>query len=138
MSCEKKVKYASEKDALFDIKRIQKTSNRSVVPTRAYKCYSCGSYHLTSRIDYKDLDIIKLQKEIKRLKGELKLLESKNAEEINSELKKIRRESIILEMKKENSTLRKKNKQLREDNSNLINSNQMLRNQISKYEQEKD
>jgi hypothetical protein len=135
MSCEKKVKYATEKDALFDVERIKKKSTRKTVPIRAYECYICGSFHLTSRMDYKDIDIFKLNKEIERLKGELKLLESKDSEEIKEEQKGIRKEQVIVEMKKENSTLRKKNKQLRTDKSNLIHSNQMLRNKLKKYEQ---
>ena len=71
MKC-KKVKYSSEKDALFALDKIRLDSNRKVIPIRAYHCH-CGLWHLTSRLDIKDI-----QKENEKLRTELSELKNKN------------------------------------------------------------
>ena len=70
----KKVKYASEEYALFDVSRIKKKSNRDIVPFRVYLCH-CGSWHLTSKLDKREAEInelkiknIELQKELESYK----------------------------------------------------------------------
>lgn len=47
-----KVKFATEKDAVFYIDKLKKTSVREKKPLRAYLCPFCISWHLTSREDY--------------------------------------------------------------------------------------
>lgn len=64
-----KVKFACENAALFAMKKIKETSKKKVVPVRPYKCY-CGLWHLTSRLDIKDI-----QKENKLLKAKIEQLE---------------------------------------------------------------
>lgn len=67
----KKVKFACENAALFAMKKIKETSKKKVLPVRPYSCY-CGAWHLTSRLDIKDI-----QAENKLLKDKIKELEEK-------------------------------------------------------------
>jgi hypothetical protein len=41
--------YATLLEALEVLKNVQQTSNREVKPTRAYACYYCRRWHLTSQ-----------------------------------------------------------------------------------------
>ena len=45
--CEKK-QFQSEKQAKTAIRTIKKNSKRSHIPTRAYFCKDCKTWHLTS------------------------------------------------------------------------------------------
>lgn len=125
----KKVKYATEEYALFDIERIGKKSNRSKVPTRAYFCH-CGSWHLTSRIDEKQILISKLRLENHELKLKIKELNKINQEGLSelerTERLELRRDKMILELRTGLKTTQKHNKSLQKTNAELIHKNLML------------
>jgi hypothetical protein len=113
----KKVKYSSEKYALYDVERIKKKSDRDKIPFRVYLCH-CGSWHLTSKFDKRQAEInelkiknIELQKEL----NELKI----NANKEDRVL--IKTDERIIELTKKNNTLTKQNKDLRSTNSDLVN-----------------
>lgn len=136
----KKVKYATEEYALFDIERIGKKSNRSKVPTRAYFC-RCGSWHLTSIIDSKQILISKLRLENHELKLKIKELNKINQEGL-SELEKterleLRRDKMILELRTGLKTTQKHNKSLQKTNAELIHRNLMLEKKNELLESEK-
>ncbi len=85
----KKVSFADEKQALFYIEKLNKTSNRKSVPQRTYLCHKCSNWHLTSQVQIKTYsvllaeceslkqDIIEKNKEIKALKESLEYERSK-------------------------------------------------------------
>ena len=116
MEC-KKAKYANEEFANEDILRIKKYSTRNSVPQRAYLCPLCNFWHLTSKRDTKDEEIVRLNKQISELQEEIILLKSPNRELKLSLLK----DKSLKGLREINSTLRKKNKQLMSDNLMLIN-----------------
>ncbi len=72
-----KTKFANEKAALDYVRRLKNTSTRSIIPTRAYLCPYCETWHLTSHGSYsekeKRLQIIidKRNAEIEDLKKKL-------------------------------------------------------------------
>lgn len=67
----KKASFVSEKEALFSLEKIKKVSTRQVIPTRVYLCF-CGKWHLTSRLDIKEIE-----KENQELKKKNDILEKK-------------------------------------------------------------
>ena len=123
----KKVKYASEEYALYDISRIKSKSNRGVVPFRVYLCH-CGSWHLTSKFDKREAEInelkiknIELQKQL----DELKIDFEKRLDEIikNQNIEDrilIKTDERIVELQKGLSSSNKKTKDLRKINIELI------------------
>ena len=121
----KKVKFASEKDALFSIKKIQKISDRKIVPSRAYLC-KCGAWHLTSKVDVfvEAKKVEKLQEEIDTLKAKIKELEQAlktvEKEKNSKEGIEARKSHIVSELKKQLSSQKNMNKKLRQDNVELI------------------
>jgi uncharacterized protein (DUF3820 family) len=44
-----KIIFPSEKDAKYEINRIQKLKEKGKTPSRTYYCESCGGWHLTSK-----------------------------------------------------------------------------------------
>jgi hypothetical protein len=123
----KKVKYASEEYALFDVSRIKKKSNRDIVPFRVYFC-NCGSWHLTSKLDKREAEInelkiknIELQKELDEIKSEFQnrldeIIKNQNKEDRIL----IKTDAKILELQKGLQTSQIKTKELREINIQLI------------------
>jgi predicted RNase H-like nuclease (RuvC/YqgF family) len=123
----KKVKYASEEYALFDVSRIKKKSNRDIVPFRVYLCH-CGSWHLTSKLDKREAEInelkiknIELQKELDEIKSEFQnrldeIIKNQNKEDRIL----IKTDARILELQKGLQTSQIKTKELREINIQLI------------------
>jgi len=74
----KKTKFASEKEALVRLGKIKNRPQKEVFPIRAYLC-RCLFWHLTSRLDVKDIQKenenlklvnIKLIEELRTLKSE--------------------------------------------------------------------
>jgi mannose-1-phosphate guanylyltransferase len=47
-ACDNKKRFSSCRDAHISIDVINRTSNRDVIPIRAYHC-DCGFWHLTSQ-----------------------------------------------------------------------------------------
>jgi len=122
----KKVQYASEEYALFDVRRIKKISERSKMPVRAYLCF-CGSWHLTSRADKKDEIISELQiknKQLEKQINEFNILGKLNAEERLV----LRTNKTIIELKKGMETCRERNKILVKNNNDLISQLVKLKN----------
>ncbi len=126
--CSKKVKFGSEKAALFAITKIKKESTRKTIPIRAYLC-KCGAWHLTSRPDVFELqkqnDAMKL--EIMQLKKQIedcKLSEKKEARI------KIRADERVKEHIKAIQNLNKELKELRNGRNQLISDNIILRKKL--------
>lgn len=119
MKC-KKVKYSSEKDALFALDKIRLDSNKKVIPIRAYHCH-CGLWHLTSRLDIKDI-----QKENEKLRTELSELKNKNLDLENKILTIINKKDPKLQLiLKRDITIQYKNWELNK-----------VKEKISKLEEE--
>lgn len=125
LPCASKVKFATEKDALFSLKKITKTSDRKVIPIRAYECNHCGNWHLTSKTDRFEDQVAPFKAEIEALK--LKISEQqqtidgltkRNNKEENIAVKIDKR---VKEMQTQVGKLTLTIKRLREDNSELIN-----------------
>jgi len=73
-----KVSFGTEKDALFYIDKLQRTSERELVPIRAYLCQYCTNWHLTKVVDKTTGNIIDgLNKRILELKQEIWKLKAK-------------------------------------------------------------
>src|ERR1700759_3208543 len=72
----KKVSFATEKDAIYYIDKLKKTSIRSIIPTRSYLCTKCINWHLTSKGSYENRKIKELELLIKLLREENKILKS--------------------------------------------------------------
>ena len=122
----KKVQYASEEYALFDVRRIKKISERSKMPVRAYLCF-CGSWHLTSRADKKDEIISELKiknNELEKQIKELGNLGKSNAEERLA----LRTNKTIIELRKCMETCTQRNKILVKNNNDLISQLVQLKN----------
>jgi hypothetical protein len=69
-----KTTFRDEKEALFYIDKLRKTSKRSVLPIRAYLCEKCLLWHLTSKDDKTKIKIERLEKENNNLKNKIKNL----------------------------------------------------------------
>ena len=73
-----KVAFGTEKDALFYIDKLHKTSARELVPIRAYLCQHCTNWHLTKVVDKTAGNIIEgLNNRILELKHEICKLKAK-------------------------------------------------------------
>jgi hypothetical protein len=129
----KKVKYSTEQFAVNDIERIRKKSNREIIPTRAYFCF-CGSWHLTSKIDKKDIVISKLMVEISELKlkiDELSKIHKKELYELDKQERyELRKNRMLEELKKVLKSTQKNNKSIRKTNADLIHKNIMLQKEL--------
>lgn len=122
-----KVKFGSEKDALFSLKKIKEVSDREVIPIRVYHC-KCGAWHLTSK-----RDVFKNDGRIDELEAEIKTLNLKIAE-LEKTIKDNNAKSVQTIVKKGNEKINEKisiikaqlkvqkemNKRLRIDNGQLI------------------
>jgi uncharacterized protein (DUF3820 family) len=53
-----KIIFISEKDAKYEIRRIQNLQQENKKPTRTYECEKCGGWHLTS-IPHERWEIVK-------------------------------------------------------------------------------
>ena len=73
-----KVCFANESAADFYIKKLKKTSKRSVKPITSYLCPSCLSWHLSSSINYDDMKMIYKDREIANLKTKVLNLRNEN------------------------------------------------------------
>lgn len=122
----KKVQYASEEYALFDVRRIKKISDRSKMPVRAYLCF-CGSWHLTSRADKKDEIISELKIKNKELENQIKELTNLGKSNADERLA-LRTNKMIIELKKGMETCRQRNKIIVKNNSDLISQLVQLKN----------
>lgn len=112
----RKVKYATQKAAEQDIKRIQAKSTRNRVPVRAYFC-KCGSWHITSQ-ENKYIDEIKaLKLEIAVLKDKIQALEKNENHQIKLAL---RRDEALIVAKKVVKKHQELIKKLRKSNSELL------------------
>jgi len=76
MKCTK-VKFGTEADADFYIKKLDKTSNRRLKPVRSYLCPICCSWHMTS-IKQNTNNEARLQLEVNKLKGKIEHFENMN------------------------------------------------------------
>jgi hypothetical protein len=136
----KKVKYSSEQFAVMDIERIRKKSNREIIPTRAYFCF-CGSWHLTSKIDKKDIVISELRVEISELKlkiDELSKIHKKEQYELDKQERyELRKDRMFSQLKAELNSNKKRNKTLLKTNSDLIHKNTMLQKELDLLKSEK-
>lgn len=123
LPCASKVKFATEKDALFSLDKITKTSKRKVIPIRAYHC-ECGKWHLTSKTDkfseqvtpFKER-IEELELETKSLKQTIEDLTRKNNKEENV---KVKADSRVVQLQKRNKVQDETIARLRKDVSDLI------------------
>lgn len=114
----KKVQYASEEYALFDVRRIKKISERSKMPVRAYLCF-CGSWHLTSRADKKDEIISELKIKNNELEKQIKELSNLGKSNADERLA-LRTNKTIIELRKGMETCTQRNKILVKNNNDLI------------------
>lgn len=85
LDCDK-TRFTTEKDAVFYIEKLKKTSIRDKRPKSAYLCPHCLSWHLTSQDQKYDNRIAKYTAEIKRLGFIIKSLNEK----IESQKKQIK------------------------------------------------
>ena len=74
----KKVAFATEENAEFYIKKLQRTSIRLVKPQRAYLCEKCLRWHLTH---IQTIDLRCVEKENEKLKSENLILKQKTKEQ---------------------------------------------------------
>ena len=124
-----KVCYSSQEFALQDVERINRISKRDKIPKRAYYCHDCKSWHLSSKDDYKDAEILKLRNDIQLLKEEnLKLINSVN-KEIDKEIKT---NKVVTKLTEKVGKYAKLFKILRESNKDLINQILVLQNKFKK------
>lgn len=105
----KKVSFADEKQALFYIDKLGKTSSRTTVPQRAYLCQKCLNWHLTSKQENKTY--FSLLTENETLKKELA-----EKERIISELTDKTKSNQVLNLEK---LVKEKNDKLVEQNSKI-------------------
>lgn len=123
LPCSGKVKFATEKDALFSLDKITKTSKRKIIPIRAYHC-ECGKWHLTSKTDkfseqvtpYVDR-IKELESEAETMKAIISDLTKKNNKEENI---KVKADSRVIQLQKQSKVQNETIARLRKDVSDLI------------------
>lgn len=130
-----KIRYATEKDALFALEKIKEQSIKQKKPIRAYKCY-CGAWHLTSRKDLKDIaaENAELKNTINNLNQKIINIESEQHQKIKLELKRENR------FKTYTDTIKRLEKKLREVRNDLwkqIAINVKLQDKIKEIESEK-
>lgn len=69
--------FATEKDALFFLDKLKRTSSRNKIPTSTYLCTKCLLWHLTSSGE----SILAIEERVKeKYKSTIKNLEAKNLE----------------------------------------------------------
>jgi hypothetical protein len=109
-----KIRYATEKDALFALDKIKEQSVKEKKPIRAYKCY-CGAWHLTSRKDLKDIatENTQLKDTILELQNQIINIKSQQEQKIKLELKREKR------FKTYTDTIKRLEKKLREVRNDL-------------------
>jgi len=77
----KKTYFIDEKNALFYIDKLKRTSCREKIPVSAYLCTKCMNWHLTSiaLVDHKsNMQIVYLKREIDNLKAKILELQNEN------------------------------------------------------------
>jgi uncharacterized protein (UPF0335 family) len=123
LPCASKVKFATEKDALFSLEKITKTSKRDVIPIRAYHC-NCGSWHLTSKTNKFSEQVTPYVDRIKELESEVETMKSvildltrKNNKEENV---KVKADARVIQLQKQNKVQNETIARLRKDVSDLI------------------
>lgn len=123
LPCASKVKFATEKDALFSLDKITKTSKREIIPIRAYHC-SCGSWHLTSKTNKFSEQVTPYIDKIKELESEIESMKivifdltKKNNKEENI---KIKADSRVVQLQKQSKVQNETISRLRKDVSDLI------------------
>ncbi len=125
LPCASKVKFATEKDALFSLKKITKTSDRKVIPIRVYECNHCGNWHLTSKTDRFEDQVAPFKAEIEALKLKIseqqKTIEGLTKRNNKEENIAVKVDKRVKEMQLQVGKLTLTVKRLREDNSELIN-----------------
>lgn len=77
MKC-KKVSFADEKFAQIYIDKLQKTSNRRLIPVRAYLCEKCLLWHLTSIESRENMQLVYKERQINNLKAKVIHLQNEN------------------------------------------------------------
>lgn len=128
-----KTKFASEKDAVFYITKLRKTSKRDTIPIRSYKCW-CGAWHLSSKKSHTEMlaDIERLEKENVMLKSELDQLRNAKTKEELIEVKiAVRKDELVAKMQKEINKLTQTIKRMRKDNEELIMKNLRTENKLN-------
>jgi pyruvate/2-oxoacid:ferredoxin oxidoreductase beta subunit len=130
-----KIRYATEKDALFALEKIKEQSVKQKKPIRVYKCY-CGAWHLTSRKDLKDIaaENAELKNTINNLNQKIINIESEQEQKIKLELKRENR------FKTYTDTIKRLEKKLREVRNDLwkqIAINVKLQDKIKEIESKK-
>ncbi len=117
----KKVKFATNADADFYIKKLGATSSRKKIPTRAYFCRHCNAWHLTSQqnkeVEELNNTIINLRNELAAAKQENEILRRKNNKEENITIKTDQR---ILTLNRAVTKHQQLIKKLRKSHSELI------------------
>jgi len=130
--CDKKSRYASEKEALAHIEIIKKKSTREKIPVRAYMCQH-GHWHITSKINSEKLleTNNELGKQIEELKNEIILLKKLNEKILKKSNKEenvqVKVDKRIQELNKGMLELKKTIKRIRNDNQELIMENLKLK-----------
>lgn len=130
-----KIRYATEKDALFALDKIKKQSVKEKKPTRTYKCY-CGAWHLTSRKDLKDIatENTQLKDTILELQNKIINITSEQEQKIKLQLKRETRFKTYTDNIKR---LEKKLREVRNDLWKQIAINVKLQNKIKEMEGKK-
>lgn len=109
-----KVKFLREEDALSHIRRMRKKSNNSR-QARPYLCPHCNVWHITSQINYKEVEELK-----KQLAEKTKELEKNLIAERKKERKEIKIDTRIIELTNSLTKHKRLITKLRKDNSELV------------------
>ena len=118
-----KVKYSSKEFAHLDIRRIKKKSTRDKIPVRCYLC-KCGSWHLTSKVHFKDTLIETLKEQIQILKKENTNYKNISKEDREGFANNKKIQELTNQLNQKTNTIKK----LREDVRHLINEYLKLKN----------
>lgn len=73
-----KTSFKDEEAAEYYIKKLKKTSRRTVKPVASYLCPTCLNWHLTSSINHEDMRLIYKEREIENLKIKIANLRKEN------------------------------------------------------------
>lgn len=124
----KKVSFADEKQALFYIEKLGKTSNRTTVPQRAYLCHKCLNWHLTSKQENKTyLSVITENETLKKELAEKERIIS----ELTGKAKSNEMPNIEKLLKEKNDKLVEQNSKINKLESKLKKKDKIL-NSIAK------
>jgi hypothetical protein len=141
-----KAKYASERFAMMDVKRIKKRNeadgNPRKIPEYAYFCTICNLWHLTKQKqkgdEKSDKAIATLEEKIKTLNSEIDALKRLHSKEDKADRVLVKADARVKEIagqvKKQNEIIKK----LREDSEGLICKNIQLQKKIDQHEMDKD